>query len=40
MIRKVKVVPYDPDWPRAFQAEADHLAALWDDEVVAIHLAA
>jgi GrpB-like predicted nucleotidyltransferase (UPF0157 family) len=37
MIRKVEVAPYDAEWPRAFQTEADHLAALWGDEVVAVH---
>jgi GrpB-like predicted nucleotidyltransferase (UPF0157 family) len=37
MIRKIEVVPYDAGWPHAFQAEANRLAALWGDEVVAIH---
>ncbi len=35
--RKIEVVPYDPDWPRLFQAEGERLAAALGDEVVAIH---
>lgn len=37
MIRQVKVVPYDPDWPRSFRAEANELEAIFGQEVVAIH---
>jgi len=37
MIRQVQVVPYDPDWPRSFQAEADEIRVTWGQEVVAIH---
>ncbi len=35
--RKVEVVPYDPAWPRLYQAEAASLAALLGDELVEIH---
>jgi GrpB-like predicted nucleotidyltransferase (UPF0157 family) len=35
--RKVEIVPYDPAWPRLYQAEAASLAALLGDELAAIH---
>ena len=35
--RKIEVVPYNSQWPTLFQAEADNLAAILGDEVVAIH---
>jgi GrpB-like predicted nucleotidyltransferase (UPF0157 family) len=37
MLRQITVVPYDPKWPDLFQEEADELAAIFGDEVVAIH---
>lgn len=37
MIRQVEVVPYDPDWTRAFQAEADKLGRILGQQVAAIH---
>jgi GrpB-like predicted nucleotidyltransferase (UPF0157 family) len=37
MIRKVEVVPYDPNWVYAFQAEADEIRRILGQEVVAIH---
>jgi GrpB-like predicted nucleotidyltransferase (UPF0157 family) len=37
MIRKVKVVPYDPAWPEMFAREADEIAEVFGPEVVAIH---
>lgn len=35
--RKVEVVPYDPAWPRLFEAEAASLTALLGEELVSIH---
>ncbi len=35
--RKVEIVPYDPAWPRLFEAEAAGLAALLGDALVEIH---
>jgi GrpB-like predicted nucleotidyltransferase (UPF0157 family) len=35
--RKVEVVPYNPAWPRLYQAEAACLTALLGDELVEIH---
>jgi len=37
MIRKIEVVPYDPDWSRLFKVEADEIASFFGREVVAIH---
>jgi len=37
MTRTIEVVPYDPAWPDRFQEVADELAALFGDEIVAIH---
>jgi len=37
MTRKVKVVPYNPEWPRQFDAEAARLAAALAGEVRAIY---
>jgi len=37
MVRKTEVVPYDPDWPNLFKIEADRIAAVLGQEVVAIH---
>jgi GrpB-like predicted nucleotidyltransferase (UPF0157 family) len=37
MVRKIKVVPYDPDWPNLFEIEADRIAAVLGQEVVTIH---
>ncbi|HEX6372393.1 MAG TPA: GrpB family protein [Longimicrobium sp.] len=34
---KVQVVPHDPGWRDAFEAEAKHIAAALGDTVVAIH---
>src|SRR2546423_13276287 len=36
-MRKVEVVPYDPRWRDAFEAEAKHVAAALGENVVAIH---
>jgi GrpB-like predicted nucleotidyltransferase (UPF0157 family) len=37
MIRQVEVVPYDPNWTHAFQAEADEIRRILGPGVVAIH---
>ena len=37
MVRKVRVVPHDPTWSKLFRAEADRIAAVLGQEVVAIH---
>jgi GrpB-like predicted nucleotidyltransferase (UPF0157 family) len=37
MVRRVEVVPYDPDWPHLFRMEADRITAILGEEVVAIH---
>jgi GrpB-like predicted nucleotidyltransferase (UPF0157 family) len=36
-MKKVEVVPHDPRWRDAFEAEAKHLAAALGENVVAIH---
>ena len=36
-MRKVVVVPHDPRWRDAFEAEAKHVAAALGENVVAIH---
>jgi len=37
MVRRIEVVPYDPDWPNLFKIEADRIIAVFGPEVVAIH---
>jgi GrpB-like predicted nucleotidyltransferase (UPF0157 family) len=37
MVRKIEVVPYNPDWPSLFKMEADRLGAILGQEAVAIH---
>jgi len=37
MVRRIEVVPYDPDWPNLFRVEADRIVAVLGHEVVAIH---
>jgi GrpB-like predicted nucleotidyltransferase (UPF0157 family) len=37
MLRRITVVPYDARWPDLFREEADELAAIFGEEVVAIH---
>ena len=36
-MKKVEVVPHDPRWPDAFEAEAKHVVAALGENVVAIH---
>ena len=36
-MRKVEVVPHNPQWRDAFEAEANHVAAALGENVVAIH---
>ena len=36
-MRKVEVVPHDPRWRNAFEAEAKHIGAALGENVVAIH---
>ena len=36
-MRKVEVVPHDPQWRDAFEAEAKHVAAALSGNVVAVH---
>lgn len=36
-MRKVEVVPHDPRWRDAFEAEAKHVAAALGENVVAVH---
>ena len=35
--RQVRVVAYDPEWPRKFEAEADRIARVLEDVVVHLH---
>jgi len=37
MVRRIEVVPHNPDWLHQFKAEADRLGAILGQEVVAIH---
>ena len=37
MARKIEVVPYNPDWPRLYSAEAESIAAALGGEMTAIH---
>lgn len=37
MTRTVVIVPYDPNWVRTFQAEADEIRRILGQEVVAVH---
>ena len=37
MVRKVEVVPHDTSWSRVFQAEAERLAQVYGQEMVAVH---
>lgn len=37
MPRKVEVVPYHPDWPTQFEAEAALLRQIFGDEMLSIH---
>ena len=37
MARKVKVVPHDSNWSKLLKAEADEIAAILGQEVIAIH---
>ncbi len=36
-MRRVEVVPHDPRWREAFEAEAKHVAAALGENVVAVH---
>jgi len=36
-VRKVEVVPYDPHWREAFEAEANHIAAALGENAAAVH---
>ncbi len=36
-MKKVEVVPHDPRWRNAFEAEAKHIAAALGENVVAVH---
>jgi GrpB-like predicted nucleotidyltransferase (UPF0157 family) len=36
-MRNVVVVPYDPDWPAQFRAEATQIAAIFGPELLSIH---
>ncbi len=37
MPRKVEVVPYRPDWPEQFEAEANALTRIFGDQLQSIH---
>ena len=37
MVRRIQVVPHDPNWSKLFRAEADEITAILGQEVVAIH---
>jgi len=36
-MREVEVVPHDPEWKDAFEAEAKHIGAALGENVVAVH---
>ena len=36
-VRKVEVVPYQPNWPSLFQREADRLGPLIGENLIALH---
>lgn len=37
MVRKVEVVPYDPDWPRRYRAEAAMLLPVLGEILIRLH---
>jgi len=37
MIRRIEVIPHDPNWSKLFQTEADNLTAVLGQEILAIH---
>ncbi len=37
LLRRIEVVPYNPEWPCLFEQEAINLLALFGQEVLAIH---
>ena len=37
MLRKIEIVPYDPQWPHAFEMEAQKLKVVFGSELVAVH---
>jgi GrpB-like predicted nucleotidyltransferase (UPF0157 family) len=37
MVRKVEVVPHNPDWQNIFAAESERLAIAFGDNAIAIH---
>ncbi len=37
MVRKVEVVPYDPQWPDVYRAEIKHLLPVIGAQVIAFH---
>ncbi len=36
-MRNIHIVPYNPDWPRHYEAEAEQLKAVFGDHLLAIH---
>ncbi|MDX1523346.1 MAG: GrpB family protein, partial [Anaerolineae bacterium] len=37
MVRKVNVVPHNPNWAAQFQSEADRIRAALNSEIINIH---
>ena len=37
MFREIKVVSYNPDWPRQYQVEADRITGSLGENVLAVH---
>jgi GrpB-like predicted nucleotidyltransferase (UPF0157 family) len=37
MVRKIEVVSYNANWPKLFKAEAERIAVVLNQEVIAIH---
>lgn len=37
MVRRIEVVPYNPDWSNLYRVETDKIAAVLSPEVIAIH---
>jgi len=37
MVRKIEIVPYDPDWPEKFEIEAQSIRQVLDAHLIAIH---
>lgn len=37
MARVIEVLPYDSEWPKSYQTEADSLASIFGENLIALH---